>query len=83
MDEPFGALDPINRQKIRKDFSELEEFKRKTIVMVTHDIREAFELADRICLMDHGQIVQLGTPGELRDHPANDFVSTFVKGQYV
>jgi osmoprotectant transport system ATP-binding protein len=83
MDEPFGALDPINRQKIRKDFSELDEFKRKTIVMVTHDIREAFELADRICLMDKGKIVQLGTPRELRDNPANEFVSAFVKGQYL
>ncbi|UYQ93402.1 ABC transporter ATP-binding protein [Chitinophaga horti] len=83
MDEPFGALDPINRQKIRKDFAELEELKKKTILMVTHDVREAFELADRVCLMDQGQIVQLGTPAELREQPANEFVSAFVKGQYV
>jgi osmoprotectant transport system ATP-binding protein len=52
MDEPFGALDPITRTHVRNDFKNLEEFKKKTIVLVTHDVQEAFELADRICLMD-------------------------------
>lgn len=83
MDEPFGALDPINRQQIRKELGQLDEFKRKTIIMVTHDIHEAFELADKVCLMDKGKIVQLGTPRELRENPVNEFVSAFVKGQYV
>ncbi len=79
MDEPFGALDTITRNKIRKELSELDEFKRKTIVMVTHDVQEAFALADRICLMDKGTIVQLGTPDELLFKPVNAFVSNFLK----
>jgi len=65
MDEPFGALDNVTRSSIQKEFKALEELKRKTIVMVTHDVQEAFELADRICLMDKGQIIQMGTPKEL------------------
>jgi osmoprotectant transport system ATP-binding protein len=77
MDEPFGALDPITRTHVRNDFKNLEEFKRKTIVLVTHDVQEAFELADRICLMDKGKIVQVGTPTELLFKPANDFVQKF------
>ncbi len=62
MDEPFGALDPITRAGIRKEFQELPELKSKTIVLVTHDVQEAFELGDQICLMDKGVIVQTGTP---------------------
>lgn len=77
MDEPFGALDPVTRISIRKEFSELEEFKKKTILMVTHDVQEAFELADRICLIDKGKIMQVGTPKELLFRPANDFVQQF------
>jgi len=79
MDEPFGALDPITRSMIRNDFSELDEFKKKTIVMVTHDVQEAFSLASRVCLMDKGRIVQMGRPEELQQRPANDFVRTFLK----
>ncbi len=79
MDEPFGALDTITRNKIRKELSELDEFKRKTIIMVTHDVQEAFVLADKICLMDKGKIVQLGSPDELLFNPTNEFVSNFLK----
>ncbi|WP_343700915.1 ABC transporter ATP-binding protein [Chitinophaga sp.] len=79
MDEPFGALDPITRSRISKEFSELEEFRRKTIIMVTHDVQEAFALASRVCLMDKGRIVQMGTPEELQQWPANEFVRTFLK----
>ena len=79
MDEPFGALDPITRDRIRTEFSELDEFKKKTIIMVTHDVQEAFTLATRVCLMDQGRIVQMGTPDQLRERPANDFVRTFLK----
>ncbi len=78
MDEPFGALDPVTRTAIRKEFSELDEFKRKTILMVTHDIQEAFSLGDRICLMDKGKIMQVGTPEDLLFQPANDFVKRFL-----
>ncbi|MBV9961556.1 MAG: ABC transporter ATP-binding protein [Parafilimonas sp.] len=81
MDEPFGALDPITRTHVRNDFKNLEEFKKKTIVLVTHDVQEAFELADRICLMDKGKIVQTGTPTELLFKPANDFVQQFFSEQ--
>jgi osmoprotectant transport system ATP-binding protein len=81
MDEPFGALDPITRTHVRNDFKNLEEFKKKTIVLVTHDVQEAFELADRICLMDKGKVVQTGTPVELLFKPANDFVQKFFDEQ--
>lgn len=81
MDEPFGALDPITRTKVRNDFINLEELKKKTIVLVTHDVQEAFELADRICLMDKGKIVQTGTPAELLFKPANEFVKKFFSEQ--
>lgn len=81
MDEPFGALDNITRSKIQAEFKELDELKKKTIIMVTHDVQEAFELGDRICLMDKGKIVQIGTPAELLFKPANDFVSDFLKEQ--
>lgn len=79
MDEPFGALDTITRTAIRKDLSELDEFKRKTILLVTHDVQEAFALADTICLMDKGRIVQMGAPAELLSGPANPFVSDFLQ----
>jgi osmoprotectant transport system ATP-binding protein len=81
MDEPFGALDPITKTHVRNDFKNLEEFKKKTIVLVTHDVQEAFELADRICLMDKGKIVQVGTPTELLFKPTNDFVKSFFDEQ--
>ena len=81
MDEPFGALDPITRTHVRNDFKNLEEFQKKTIVLVTHDVQEAFELADRVCLMDKGKIVQVGTPTELLFKPANDFVKSFFDEQ--
>jgi osmoprotectant transport system ATP-binding protein len=81
MDEPFGALDNITRSKIQAEFKELDELKRKTIIMVTHDVQEAFELGDRICLMDKGKIVQIGVPAELLFKPANDFVKDFLKEQ--
>jgi len=81
MDEPLGALDPVTRADIRKEFSTLDELKRKTILMVTHDVQEAFELGDRICLMDKGKIVQIGNAKELLFNPANNFVSSFIKEQ--
>lgn len=83
MDEPFGALDNITRAKIQSEFKDLDELTRKTIIMVTHDVQEAFELADRICLMDQGHIVQIGTPQELLFNPANDFVKQFLDAQRV
>jgi osmoprotectant transport system ATP-binding protein len=81
MDEPFGALDPITRAGIRKEFRELPELKSKTIVLVTHDVQEAFELGDQICLMDKGIIVQTGTPVTLIFKPDNDFSKSFFNHQ--
>ena len=81
MDEPFGALDNVTRSKIHAEFKALDELKRKTIIMVTHDVQEAFELGDRICLMDRGKIVQIGTPTELLYEPFDPFVESFLKEQ--
>jgi osmoprotectant transport system ATP-binding protein len=81
MDEPFGALDPITRVSLQKDFKELDELKSKTIILVTHDVQEAFELADRICLMDKGKIVQAGKPEQLLFHPADQYVKDFFDDQ--
>ena len=67
----------MTRASIRREFRELEELRSKTVVLVTHDVTEAFELADRIMLLDAGQIQQLGTPRELLFRPANDFVRSF------
>ncbi len=83
MDEPLGALDPVTRSAIRKEFATLDELKKKTIVMVTHDVQEAFELGNRICLMDKGKIVQVGKASDLLFNPANDFVRSFLKEQHL
>lgn len=81
LDEPFGALDPLSRGRIRKEFKQLESLIDKTMVMVTHDVPEAIELGDRICLMDHGRIEQIGTPQDLIFKPANDYVKSFFDSQ--
>lgn len=77
MDEPFGALDNITKADIHSEFKSLEELKNKTIILVTHDVQEAFELGHRICLMDKGKIIQTGTPKEILYRPQNGFVSDF------
>jgi osmoprotectant transport system ATP-binding protein len=81
MDEPFGALDNLTRINIRKEFRVLDELVKKTIIMVTHDVQEAFEMGDRICLMDKGEIKQIGTPEDLLFRPANAFVADFLNEQ--
>ena len=78
MDEPFSALDPISREQLQVEIKYLQEKIRKTIVFVTHDIDEAFKIADRIIVMKDGEIVQAGTPTELIDNPLNDFVKNFI-----
>jgi len=80
MDEPFSALDPLSREKLQDDIVHLQKSIKKTIIFVTHDMKEAMKLADRICLMNDGKIVQLGAPEELINHPSNDFVRDFVSG---
>lgn len=77
MDEPFGALDPITRAQIQKDFQEIESLASKTLVMVTHDVFEAVSLGSKICLLDAGKIQQIGSPYELLFRPKNQFVQDF------
>ncbi|MFC4617723.1 ABC transporter ATP-binding protein [Camelliibacillus cellulosilyticus] len=78
MDEPFSALDPISREKLQDDMITLQQNIKKTIVFVTHDMREALRLGDRICIMKDGEVLQVGTPEDLVENPHNDFVSNFV-----
>jgi osmoprotectant transport system ATP-binding protein len=77
LDEPFGALDPITRREIQREFKNLESLLNKTMVLVTHDVFEAFDLGDRICLMDQGRIKQIGLPRDLLYSPGDEFVSRF------
>ncbi|MCM3317887.1 ABC transporter ATP-binding protein [Rummeliibacillus stabekisii] len=81
MDEPFSALDPISRESLQDDMLDLKKNLKKTTVFVTHDMQEALKLADRICIMEKGKIVQIGTPRELVMNPANDFVKKFIGDQ--
>ncbi|HEM6186243.1 TPA: ABC transporter ATP-binding protein [Streptococcus suis] len=81
MDEPFSALDPISKAQLQDLIKELHGEFKMTTVFVTHDMDEAVKLADRICLMQDGQVVQLGSPDELRNHPANDFVKEFIRAR--
>lgn len=77
MDEPFGALDPITKQRIRREVNQLFTEINKTIVLVTHDVFEAFEMCDCLCLLNDGTLQQKGTPKELIFQPVNDFVDQF------
>ena len=79
MDEPFGALDPFTRRHVRREVFGLSELRETTVVLVTHDVGEALELADRIALMHEGRIVQIGPPDELLNQPATDFVRDFME----
>ncbi|MEO0477987.1 MAG: ATP-binding cassette domain-containing protein [Planctomycetota bacterium] len=81
MDEPFGALDPITRSQIHREFQALFRSVGKTVVLVTHDLNEAFLLSDRISVMDRGEVVQTGSADELRSKPANEFIAEFVRNQ--
>ncbi|MEA3435790.1 MAG: ATP-binding cassette domain-containing protein [Thermodesulfobacteriota bacterium] len=78
MDEPFGALDPITKEKLQDEFINLKNRIQKTIVFVTHDIFEAFKIADRIAIMDQGKILQSATPLGIAENPANNFVAKFL-----
>ncbi len=80
MDEPFGALDPITRRRMHDEFRRLFARMGKTVLLVTHDLEEAFALADRISIMEAGELVQSGTAEELVASPANDFVREFLRG---
>ncbi|PTI68872.1 betaine/proline/choline family ABC transporter ATP-binding protein [Staphylococcus succinus] len=78
MDEPFGALDPITRDTLQDLVKELQQKLGKTFIFVTHDMDEAIKLADKICIMSEGQVIQYDTPDNILRHPANDFVRDFI-----
>jgi osmoprotectant transport system ATP-binding protein len=79
MDEPFGAIDPINRERLQNEFLRLQSKISKTVVFVTHDIDEAIKMGDRIAVMRApGKLVQYAPPAELLTNPANDYVEQFV-----
>jgi osmoprotectant transport system ATP-binding protein len=78
MDEPFGALDPITRDRLQAEFERLKERLGTTIVFVTHDIDEAIRLGDRVAILRDGRLVQYAAPSELLLHPADAFVEEFV-----
>lgn len=74
MDEPFGALDEITKRAMQDEMLFLQKKLHMTIVFITHDIREAMKLGDRVLVMEKGRIAQIGTPQEIREYPADDFV---------
>ena len=78
MDEPFSAIDPINRLTLQDELRALQETLHKTIVFVTHDMDEAIKISDRICLMKDGQIEQYDTPEQILREPATSFVVSFI-----
>ena len=79
MDEPFGAVDPIVRAELQQELNRLQRELGKTIVFVTHDIDEAFLLADQVVILKTGGVVaQVGTPGQILSEPAEDFVASFI-----
>jgi osmoprotectant transport system ATP-binding protein len=78
MDEPFAALDPVNREAVQDEFLKMQQKLRKTILFVSHDIDEAVKMADRIAIFNAGRLVQFAAPDEMLAHPADAFVANFV-----
>jgi osmoprotectant transport system ATP-binding protein len=78
MDEPFGAIDPVNREIIQDEFLRMQQSLRKTVMFVSHDIDEAVKMGDRVALFRSGRLEQYDTPDNVLAHPANSFVADFV-----
>ncbi|HEV7126664.1 MAG TPA: ABC transporter ATP-binding protein [Ktedonobacterales bacterium] len=83
MDEPFGALDAITRERLQDELLQVQRGVRKTILFVTHDVEEALKLGDQIAVLSEGHLAQVGTPIELLSAPANDFVRRLVGGDNI
>ncbi len=81
MDEPFGALDPIARRSMQREFLDWKRRLGKAVLLVTHDLREAFRLGDRVAILDRGRVRQVGTSREILESPADDFVREFVSDE--
>ncbi|SMC27669.1 osmoprotectant transport system ATP-binding protein [Clostridium acidisoli DSM 12555] len=78
MDEPFSALDPVTRNQLQDEVFNIQQNIKKTIVFVTHDMDEALKLADRICIIENGSVIQYDIPENILKNPANDFVKNFI-----
>ena len=86
LDEPFGAIDAINREKLQDELFKIHEASKKTFLFVTHDLHEAFKLGTKVLIMDKGQIRQYGTPAAIMEKPADEFVRSLLRSsgrQYV
>jgi glycine betaine/proline transport system ATP-binding protein len=79
MDEPFSALDPLIRRDMQLELMDIQAKYKKTIVFITHDINEAFKLGDRVAVMKDGEVVQVGTPEQILNSPADEYIEKFVK----
>ncbi|MEZ5830927.1 MAG: betaine/proline/choline family ABC transporter ATP-binding protein [Dongiaceae bacterium] len=79
LDEPFSALDPLIRRQMQDEFLRLQRMLGKTIIFITHDMQEAFRLADRIAIMRQGEIIQIGRPADIVREPADEYVARFVE----
>lgn len=80
MDEPFGAVDEITRKMLQMEIARIHQELGVTIIFITHDIKEALKLGTRVLVMNNGKIEQIGTPEEIKNHPATDFVKELVAG---
>ncbi|MBQ5682078.1 MAG: ATP-binding cassette domain-containing protein, partial [Peptococcaceae bacterium] len=79
MDEPFGAVDEITRTVLQDSIQELHKQLKTTIVFVTHNIREALRLSDRVLIINHGRVEQLDTPEMIQANPANEYVERLLR----
>ena len=80
MDEAFSALDPLIRTEMQDELTKLQARHQRTVVFISHDLDEAMRIGDRIAIMQNGEVVQVGTPDEILNNPANDYVRTFFRG---
>lgn len=80
MDEAFSALDPLIRAEMQDELIELQARDKRTIVFISHDLDEAMRIGDRIAIMEGGEVVQVGTPDDILNNPANDYVKSFFRG---
>jgi osmoprotectant transport system ATP-binding protein len=78
MDEPFSALDPVTRNSLQDELVQMQKELNKTIIFVTHDMDEAIKIADKICILKDGRILQYDTPENILKNPANEFVESFI-----
>ncbi len=78
MDEPFGAVDEITRKLLQEEILRIHQELKVTIIFITHDIKEALKLGTRVMVMDQGEIHQIGTPTEIKNYPATDFVMKLI-----